>query len=186
MAPARRSADRFHSQNFGRDRSEAGSFQAATDRLGITQLALSTNMSFPGAGIGATVFTREGRRSAPSKLGFWLAISGMAIRIAEEQAELVAEQPAARSTGELRISAPPVASGRFLTKALARFIKKNPNCKIEFRASLLNELRSMLECGQNNLVIGPQSLADPADGLEFDPIIDDRAGILARVSHPLS
>ena len=165
---------------------EAGSFQAAADRLGITQPALSRNMSVLEARLGAAVFTREGRRSVPNNLGLRLARSGLAIRIAEEQAVVVAEQSAAGSSGELRIGAPPIVAGRFLTHALARFIKENPNCNFELRTGLVHELRTMLERGQIDIIIGPRSLADPADGLEFDPIIDDRVGILARVGHPLS
>ena len=165
---------------------EAGSFQAAADRLGITQPALSRNMSVLEARIGASMFTREGRRSVPNSLGLRLARSGLAIRIAEEQAGIVAEQTAAGSVGELSIGAPPIVAGRFLTKALARFIKENPNCNVELRTGLVHELRLMLVRGQIDLVIGPQGLADPADGLDFDPIIDDRVGILARVGHPLS
>jgi len=44
----------------------------------------------------------------------------------------------------------------------------------------------MLERGQIDVVLGPQSLADPNDALRFDPLIDDRVGILCRVGHDMT
>ncbi len=165
---------------------EAGSFQSAADRLGLTQPALSRNMRALEARLGTPVFKRDGRRSVPNGLGMRLARNGLAIRLAEEQASIVADQSAKGSVGELRIGAPPIVAGRFLTGALSRFIKENPNCAVELRTGLVHELRSMLERGQIDVVFGPQSSADPAEGLEFVSLIDDRVGILCRVGHPLS
>ena len=165
---------------------EAGSFQTAADRLGLTQPALSRNMKALETRLGATLFNRDGRKSVPNTLGLRLARNGQAIRLAEEQASILAEQSSQGAVGELRIGAPPIVAGRFLSSALAKFIRDNPNCVVEMRTGLVHELRSMLERGEVDLVFGPQSLADPSDGLEFAPIIDDRVGILCRTGHPLS
>ena len=165
---------------------EAGSFQTAADRIGITQPALSRNMKELESRLDAPVFQRDGRRSVPNSLGLRLARNGLAIRLAEEQAGILAGQSSKGSVGELRIGAPPIVSGRFLTNTLSAFIKENPNCAVELRTGLVHELRTMLERGQIDIVLGPQSLADPADSLEFVPIIDDRVGILCRLGHELS
>lgn len=165
---------------------EAGSFQSAADRLGLTQPALSRNMKTLETRLGAALFKRDGRRSIPNSLGMRLSRNGLAIRLAEEQANIVSDQTLSGSVGELRIGAPPIVAGRFLTGALSRFIKENPNCSVELRTGLVHQLRAMLERGQIDLVLGPQSLADPTDGLDFVPLIDDRVGILCRVGHPLS
>ena len=101
---------------------EAGSFQSAADRLALTQPALSRNMKALEARLGATLFNRDGRKSVPNSLGLRLARNGQAIRLAEEQASVLAEQSAHGAVGELRIGAPPIVAGRFLSSALARFI----------------------------------------------------------------
>ncbi|MEL6599081.1 MAG: LysR family transcriptional regulator [Pseudomonadota bacterium] len=165
---------------------EAGSFQTAADRLGLTQPALSRNMKALEARLGATLFNRDGRKSVPNALGLRLSRNGQAIRLAEEQASILAEQSAQGAVGELRIGAPPIVAGRFLSSAMARFIRQNPNCVVEMRTGLVHELRTMLERGQVDVVFGPQSLADPVGGLEFEPLIDDRVGILCRSGHPLT
>ena len=165
---------------------EAGSFQSAADRLGLTQPALSRNMRALEARLGAPLFKRDGRRSIPNRLGLRLAQKGLAVRLAEEQAGILADQTAKGSVGELRIGAPPIVAGRFLTRTLSRFIKDNAQCSVELRTGLVHELRSMLERGQIDVVFGPQSLADPSDGLEFSHLIDDRVGILCRAGHPLT
>ncbi len=165
---------------------EAGSFQSAADRLGLTQPALSRNMKTLEERLGVKLFNRDGRKSVPNALGLRLSRNGQTIRLAEEQASVLADQSAQGAVGELRIGAPPIVAGRFLSSAMARFIRENPNCVVEMRTGLVHELRSMLEQGQVDIVIGPQSLADPSDGLAFTPLIDDRVGILCRAGHPLA
>lgn len=165
---------------------EAGSFQSAANRLGTTQPALSRNMKALEARLGAPLFHREGRRSIPNNLGTRLARNGLTIRLAEEQAGIIADQSAKGSVGELRIGAPPIVSGRFLSNALTHFIKNNPNCSVEIRTGLVHELRTMLERGQVDLVFGPESLAEPVDGLDFEELIDDGVGVVCRTGHPLA
>ncbi|MEM8576834.1 MAG: LysR family transcriptional regulator [Pseudomonadota bacterium] len=165
---------------------EAGSFQSAATRLGTTQPALSRNMKALEARLGAPIFQREGRRSIPNALALQLARNGLAIRLAEEQAASVADQSLQGAVGALRIGAPPIVSGRFLSLALSRFIKANPNCSVEIRTGLVHELRAMLERGQVDLVFGPESIAEPVDGLHFDALIDDGVGVMCRAGHPLA
>lgn len=165
---------------------EAGSYQSAADRLGLTQPALSRNMKALEERLGTALFNRDGRKSVPNALGLRLARNGQAIRLAEEQASVLADQSAQGAVGELRVGAPPIVAGRFLSRAMARFIRENPNCVVEMRTGLVHELRAMLERRQVDIVLGPKSLADPSDGLDFRPLIDDRVGILCRTGHPLT
>ena len=99
---------------------------------------------------------------------------------------MLANQAAHGAVGELRIGAPPIVAGRFLSSALASFIRDNPDCVVEMRTGLVHELRTMLESGQVDIVLGPESLAEPTSGLDFTPLVDDRVGILCRVGHPLA
>ncbi|MEP3275848.1 MAG: LysR family transcriptional regulator [Stappiaceae bacterium] len=165
---------------------EAGSFQLAADRLGLTQPALSRNMKLLEERMGTVLFLRDGRRSLPNAIALRLAKSGLAIRVAEDQASAHADQAASGQAGELRLGAPPIVAGRFISKVLADFINDNPGCIVELRSGLVHELRSMLERGQIDLVIAPLSLAEQSQGLEFRPLVEDRVGILCRVNHPLS
>lgn len=165
---------------------EAGSFQSAADRLGVTQPALSRNMRTLEDRLGTKLFRREGRRSLPNALGMRLARNGLAIRLAEDQASVAADQSLSGSVGELRIGAPPIVAGRFLTEALSTFIQHHPGCSLELRTGLVHELRTMLQRGQIDILLGPQILADPTENLEFLPIIDDRVGVMCRAGHPLT
>ena len=165
---------------------EAGSFQLASERLGLTQPALSRNMAKLEERLGLSVFKRDGRRSIPNDVGRRLAQNGIAIRMAEEAASVVANQVSTGATGELRIGAPPVLAGQFLTPAIADFIAENPNCSVELRSGLIHELKSMLERGQIDLVFGPRSLAEPNEGLEFEFILDERLGLMVRNGHHLA
>lgn len=165
---------------------EAGSFQQAADRLGLTQPALSRNMKMLEERIGSLLFERDGRRSVPNAIALKLAKSGLAIRIAEDQAADQADRVSLGKAGALRLGAPPIVAGRFLSKVMAGFINDNPECSVELRSGLVPELRSMLERGQIDLVIAPLSLAEQSMGLEFRPLVEDRVGVLCRTNHPLT
>jgi DNA-binding transcriptional LysR family regulator len=164
---------------------ETGSFQSAAERLGLTQPALSRNMQTLAKRLGAPIFARDGRRSVPNDLGLKLARNGLTIRVAEEQADNFATLAAAGAAGQLRIGAPPIVSGRFLTDILSKFLNENPNCVLELRTGLVHELRSMLERGQIDMVLGPQTAANTMVGLSFTPLIDDRVAIICKADHPL-
>lgn len=165
---------------------ESGSFQSAADRVGLTQPGLSRNMRALEARLGAPLFKRDGRRSVPTELGRRLARNGLAIRIAEEQASSYATLSAVGAAGELRIGAPPIVAGKFLTHVLSKFIVENPECVVELRVGLVHELRTMLERGQVDVVIGPKSLSDDVAELSFRHLLDDRVGLLCRQGHVLT
>ncbi|WP_299965250.1 LysR family transcriptional regulator [uncultured Roseobacter sp.] len=165
---------------------ETGAFQAAADRLSLSQPALSRNIRTLEDRLGAPLFDRDGRRSVPNELGRKLARSGLSIRIAEEQAGQFASLAQTGSAGQLRIGAPPIVSGRFLTDTLSGFVATHPECRVEIRTGLVHALRSMLERGQIDIVFGPQGANAPGAGLNFLPLIDDRVAILCRRDHPLT
>ena len=165
---------------------ELGSFQAAADRLGLTQPAISRNMRALEERLTVPVFARDGRRSVPNALGQQLGQLGLSIRVAEENASNIAAQASQGAVGELGIGAPPIVAGRFLTRPLAKFIDQNPSSSVLLRTGLVEELRTMLVRGQVNMVLGPQSLAPLSSGLQFQPLIDDKVGIMCRCGHPLT
>lgn len=164
---------------------ESGSFQTAADRLNLSQPALSRNIRTLESRIGAPVFNRSARRAVPTALGIRLAQSGLAIRVAEEQAGTYSQLVSAGAAGELRIGAPPIIAGQFLTSRISRFISESPLRKVELRVGLVHELRSMLERAQIDVVVGPRMLADDMAESEFLPLVDDRVGVLCRSGHPL-
>jgi hypothetical protein len=98
---------------------EAGSFQTAADRLGITQPSLSRNIKLLESRIGARVFDRSTRRAAPTALGLKLAQHGLTIRIAEEQAAAYSALAALGAAGEPEIGATPIIADHFLSQRVA-------------------------------------------------------------------
>ena len=165
---------------------ELGTFQAAADKLGLTQPALSRNMRALEMRLKTPLFRRDGRRSVPNSLCKKFGSIGLSIRIAEESAANLARQNTQDSLGELRIGAPPIVAGRFLSKSLAHFMKQNPLSSVTLKTGLIEELRAMMEHGQIDVAIAPQSLAGPSSNLQFLPLTNDNIGIMCRKGHPLS
>ncbi|MGJ8546078.1 MAG: LysR family transcriptional regulator [Sulfitobacter sp.] len=165
---------------------EAGSFQTAAERLGMTQPALSRNIRVLEGRIGSSVFDRRARKAVPTEIGLRLAEHGLTVRIAEEQAAAYSTQAASGSAGELRVGAPPIIAGHFLTHRLSKFVRDNPDCHIEVRVGLVHELRSMLERSQIDIILGPRNLSDGVADLSFELLVDERIGIICRSDHPLT
>ena len=164
---------------------EAGSFQAAADRIGITQPALSCNMKTLEDRAGIALFDRSSRKAEPTDLGLKLAQAGISIRTAEEQARNLSKLAAEGTAGTLRIGAPPIIAGHFLTSRITRFIVDRPHCKVDLRVGLVHELREMLERAQVDMIIGPRDFIDRSSQSTFTHLVDDRVGILCRTGHAL-
>lgn len=165
---------------------EAGSFQTAAERLGMTQPALSRNIRVLERRIGSEVFDRRARKAVPTQVGLRLAEHGLTIRIAEDQATAYSKQAASGSAGELRVGAPPIIAGHFLTHRLSKFVRANPDCHVEVRVGLVHELRAMLERSQIDIIVGPRNLAEGVADLSFELLVDERIGIICRADHPLT
>ena len=165
---------------------EAGSFQAAAERLGMTQPALSRNIRILESRIGSAVFDRRARKAAPTEVGLRLAEHGLAVRIAEDQAAAYSKQAASGSAGELRVGAPPIIAGHFLTHRLSKFVRANPDCHVEVRVGLVHELRAMLDRSQIDIIVGPRNLAEGVADLSFELLVNERIGIICRSDHPLT
>lgn len=164
---------------------EAGSFQAAADRIGITQPALSRNMKTLEDRVGIPLFDRSSRKAEPTDLGLKLAQAGISIRTAEEQARNLSKLAAEGTAGTLRIGAPPIIAGHFLTSRITRFIVDRPHCKVDLRVGLVHELREMLERAQVDMIIGPRDFIDRSSQSTFTHLVDDRVGVLCRSGHAL-
>ena len=165
---------------------EAGSFQTAAERLGMTQPALSRNIRVLEGRIGSSVFDRRARKAVPTEIGLRLAEHGLTVRIAEEQAEAYSTKAASGSAGGLRVGAPPSIAGHFLTHRLPQFVRDNPDCHVEVRVGLVHELRSMLERSQIDIILGPRNLSEGVADLSFELLVDERIGIICRSDHPLT
>lgn len=164
---------------------EAGSFQTAADRLGMTQPSLSRNIKLLESRIGARVFDRSTRRAVPTALGLRLAQHGLTIRVAEEQASAYSALTATGIAGELKVGAPPIIADHFLSQRVAKFVREYPDAHVELHVGLVHELRSKLERGQIDLVVGPRNLAEHVTELSFEPLVEERIGIICRLGHSL-
>jgi DNA-binding transcriptional LysR family regulator len=164
---------------------EEESFQLAAERMGLTQPAISRNMRGLEARLGSPLFERSGKRSLPTALAKRLARTGMAIRAAQSEAEMDASLMAEGKRGIVRIGAPPIVAGRYLTQILIQFLEEKPGWRVDLKVGLVPELRSMLSRGRVDIVSGPRDVMNADTGITVSPLVEARIGILCRVNHPL-
>lgn len=111
---------------------EAGSFTAAAARLGVTKSLISQQVARLEQELRVTLFARTSRRLAPTEAGLALH-ARCAPALAEAEAALAEVADGAGPTGTLRIAAPLDYGAGVVAPAVARFIARHPDCRVELR-----------------------------------------------------
>ncbi|TFF24826.1 LysR family transcriptional regulator [Jiella endophytica] len=107
------------------------SFTKAAAKLGVTQSALSQTIRNLETRLGLRLLTRTTRSVAPTEAGERLAKT-LGTRLDEIEAELSAlNELRERPAGAIRITADEHAANRVLWPALARFLPRYPDIKVE-------------------------------------------------------
>ena len=101
---------------------QTGTLQAAAERAGTSQPALSRMIRTLESRIGQPLFERDRRPLRPTSLGLELACQGRAILIARERAVELVDQSQRGVFGVLKIGAPPFICERLVAEAISDFL----------------------------------------------------------------
>lgn len=110
---------------------DAGSFTRAADRLGLSQSAISRQISSLEGELGTPLFHRHARGLVPTEQGEMLgrAAADMAAKIEGVRSELTETRE--RPQGRLRIATTVGLGSGWLTERIDRFIELYPDIKLE-------------------------------------------------------
>jgi DNA-binding transcriptional LysR family regulator len=114
---------------------ERGSFAHAAADLGLPPSTVSRRVAGLERLVGARLFERTTRSLRPTEIGEQLARLGAAIRAIALQAEHVVSDHHDAPRGTLRISVPTSVVDTFLGIALAEFIRRYPEMRVEVVAT---------------------------------------------------
>jgi DNA-binding transcriptional LysR family regulator len=120
----------------------SGTVTAAAHRMGISQPAVSRLLAQLEGNIGVTLFERRGGRLRPTAEA--LRLNDRLDRLFDALSYLDGTDPADPASQPLRLAAPPTLGHLFLARAMAGFMKQNPNQMISLETCTSNGLVSRL------------------------------------------
>jgi DNA-binding transcriptional LysR family regulator len=138
---------------------DTGSMLSASDKVFVTQSALSLQIKRLEELVQQALFTRDGRRLALTASGHVLL--DYARRVLQLHDEAVAAVSAGRFSGPVRVGMVQDFAETLFSGLLARFAELHPASQIYARVSGTAELLGLLEQGQLDLVLGYAAADDP-------------------------
>lgn len=123
---------------------ELGGFTDAARKVGLSKSAVSKHVAALETRLGARLLNRTTRRVSPTEIGLAYYDKAIGVLSAAADADAMATTMQGAPTGELKISAPLTFGLRFVSPALASFLKEYPHvsARLEFddrRVELVSE-----------------------------------------------
>ncbi|MBL4908154.1 MAG: LysR family transcriptional regulator [Sneathiella sp.] len=163
---------------------EAGSTTKSALRLGLSQPAVSRNVSQLEQDLGFTLFDRVGGRLIPTEAALRLhAEAKKAFKGIEEVVSSARNKDAVKK-GSIRIAAVPSLSLSFLPKAMKKFILNYPDVTMSFETRTSQMSMEMVADRRMDLALISMPLAHP--GLKLEILTRPKGVCVMPKGHPLA
>ncbi|MCW0206502.1 MAG: LysR substrate-binding domain-containing protein, partial [Achromobacter sp.] len=163
---------------------DLGSIQQAASHVGMSQPAATHALADIEGLLGVRLFERHARGMRATRSGQLMAecARGMLTTLRASTDSVAALRQGA--TGYLRLGAIPAASGGLLAERLPAYMNARPGLQVEIVEGSREHLLPQAANGGLDMLLCRQPDAVPA-GLEFVPLQQDEALIVAAAGHPL-
>ncbi|WP_237709986.1 LysR family transcriptional regulator [Achromobacter xylosoxidans] len=163
---------------------DLGSIQQAASHIGLSQPAATHALADIEDLLGVKLFERHARGMRTTRSGQLMAecARSMLTTLRASTDSVAALRQGA--TGYLRLGAIPAASGGLLAERLPAYLKARPGLQVEVVEGSREQLLPQAAGGSLDMLLCRRPEAVPA-GLEFVPLQDDAAVIVAAAGHPL-
>jgi len=171
-----------------REVASRGSFSAAADALDYTQSAISQQVAALEREAGTKLVERGARGIHLTEAGRALVAHADVIlaRLADAEAEL--EAIAGLRGGRLRLGAFPSAGGTIMPPAIARFRERHPGVELTLTPVEPEDGMHMLRSGDLDVSLDIRTSfgANPDDGIDRVPLLDDPMYVALPRDHPMA
>ncbi|MCY1520986.1 HTH-type transcriptional regulator GbpR [compost metagenome] len=163
---------------------DLGSIQQAASHIGMSQPAATHALADIEDLLGVRLFERHARGMRPTRSGQLMAecARGMLTTLRASTDSVTALRQGA--TGYLRLGAIPAASGGLLAERLPAYMTAHPGLQVEIVEGSREQLLPQAANGNLDMLLCRLPDAVPT-GLEFAPLQQDEAVIVAAAGHPL-
>ncbi|QJC50888.1 LysR family transcriptional regulator [Paenibacillus albicereus] len=161
-----------------------GHFLKAAEELQYAPSTVTLQIQRLEADLGVALFVRDGKRMIVSEAGRWLQQEASTLLKSVGTLRQTVSDIAAGENGSVRFAAiEPVASQR-LAAVLADFCSAWPKVELSMDVSGSRAIAEKVRDGE--LEFGVCSEPPPAFQLEFEPLIEERLGVMLSPDHPLA
>ncbi|QHW29685.1 LysR family transcriptional regulator [Paenibacillus rhizovicinus] len=161
-----------------------GHFQKAAEELQYAPSTVTLQIQRLEADLGVSLFVRDGKRAIVSEAGRWLHHEASALLNAVGSIRQTVSDIAAGDGGTVRFAAiEPIASQR-LASVVADFCTNRPKVQLAMEVSGSKSIAERVRAGE--LDFGICSTPSPALMLQFEPLAEERLGVMMSVDHPLA
>ena len=163
---------------------ETRNLARATEKLGVSQPALTRSLQRLEAHFGAQLFVRAPRGVELTPIGAALRARVEKARIMLDDAEREVEQLGAGKIGKVRVGVGQMLV-RLVSQALfPRFIVERPAAQVQFHVAFNAELFGLVEAG--NLDFAVCGLLEVPSNLVFRELLASDLAVVVRHGHPLT
>lgn len=173
----------FHLKSFC-EVADSGSFSRASERLNITQPALSRQIVALEKEVGLPLFNRHSRGVTLTEAGRRLYRYADNVLKLVGEAEKSLKEMCSLETGTLSVGASTTIGNYLLPYWLSQFMKSYPGIDVSLQVGCTDEIMDKLSQGLFDLAFVGGSPDMP--GICIDPILEDEILLVASVNHPLS
>ncbi|ALM53273.1 LysR family transcriptional regulator [Halomonas huangheensis] len=163
--------------------SRARSLAQASERLHLSQPAISITLKNLEQQIGGKLFSREGRQLSLTPEG--RDFLPTALRLLQDWQEAFEDLDAlfSKQRGKVTIAALPTLAAGVVPGVIAEFHRHYPRINLSLHDVLADEVTRMVreERADFGLSVAPQD----AEDLDFTPILDDQNVVVCALGHPL-
>ncbi|MFD7525007.1 LysR family transcriptional regulator [Paenibacillus chitinolyticus] len=161
-----------------------GHFLKAAEELQYAPSTVTLQIQRLEADLGVSLFVRDGKRVIVTEAGRWLHNEASALLKSIGTMRQTVSDIAAGDTGSVRFAAiEPVASQQLAT-VIADFCKTRPKVELTMEVSGSRTIAERVRAGE--LEFGVCSPPPSKLLLEFEPLIEERLGIMLHRNHPLA
>ncbi|WP_217561812.1 LysR family transcriptional regulator [Paenibacillus sp. GbtcB18] len=161
-----------------------GHFLKAAEELQYAPSTVTLQIQRLEADLGVSLFVRDGKRVIVTEAGRWLHNEASVLLKSIGTMRQTVSDIAAGDTGSVRFAAiEPVASQQLAT-VIADFCKTRPKVELTMEVSGSRTIAERVRAGE--LEFGVCSPPPSKLMLEFEPLIEERLGIMLHRNHPLA
>lgn len=163
---------------------DLGSIQQAASQIGLSQPAATHALADIETLLGVRLFERHARGMRTTRSGQLMAECARAMLTTLRATTDSVAALRQGATGSLRLGAIPAASGGLLAERLPAYMQAHPGLQVEVLEGSREQLLPQAAGGSLDMLLCRRPEAVPA-GLEFVPLQQDAALIVAAAGHPL-
>ncbi|MHA2855984.1 LysR family transcriptional regulator [Paenibacillus lautus] len=161
-----------------------GHFLKASEELQYAPSTVTLQIQRLEADLGVSLFVRDGKRVIVTEAGRWLYHEASALLKSVGTMRQTVSEIATGDNGSVRFSSiEPVASQQ-LAAVIARFCKTRPKVELTMEVGGSRSIAERVRAGE--LDFGVCSAPPSKLMLEFEPLFEERLGVMLNMNHPLA